>query len=112
MIPALDEEASIASVVGSIARSIVRDVIVVDNGSTDSTAARARAANAIRTNLTGPFFCSRAFVRGLRAAQVRGKIVNISSVHEEIPRAGASEYCASKGGLRNLTRCLALELAP
>ncbi len=68
---------------------------------------------AIRTNLTGPFLCCRSFVRGLTQANAAsGKIVNISSVHEEIPRAAASEYCASKGGLRNLTRCLALELAP
>ena len=41
----------------------------------------------------------------------KGRIINISSVHEDIPRAGASDYCASKGALRNLTRCLALELA-
>ncbi len=68
---------------------------------------------AIRTNLTGPFLCSRAFVRGIAQAGTSGaKIINISSVHEEIPRARASEYCASKGGLRNLTRCLSLELAP
>jgi len=68
---------------------------------------------ALRTNLTGPFLCARAFVRGLAQANAAGgKIVNIGSVHEEIPRAAASEYCASKGGLRNLTRCLSLELAP
>ena len=42
----------------------------------------------------------------------RGKIINITSVHQEIPRAGASGYDASKGALRNLTRTLALELAP
>ncbi len=68
---------------------------------------------AIRTNLTGGFLCARAFVRGVAEAGASGaKVINISSVHEEIPRAGASEYCASKGGLRNLTRCLSLELAP
>jgi len=67
---------------------------------------------AIRTNLTGPFLCARAFLRGLGSDAAGAKIVNISSVHEEIPRAGAAEYCASKGGLRNLTRTLALELAP
>jgi glucose 1-dehydrogenase len=68
--------------------------------------------HAIRTNLTGPFLCTRAFLRGLGADGAGAKIVNISSVHEEIPRAGAAEYCASKGGLRNFTRVLALELAP
>ena len=67
---------------------------------------------AIRTNLTGPFLCTRAFLRGLGTDGNGAKIVNIGSVHEEIPRAGAAEYCASKGGLRNLTRALALELAP
>jgi glucose 1-dehydrogenase len=67
---------------------------------------------ALRTNLTGPFLCTRAFLRGLGTEGAGAKIINISSVHEEIPRAGAAEYCASKGGLRNLTRVLALELAP
>jgi len=67
---------------------------------------------AIRTNLFGPFYCTRSFLAGLGGGGAGAKIVNISSVHEELPRAGAAEYCASKGGLRNLTRCLALELAP
>ena len=67
--------------------------------------------NVLHTNLVGPFLFARAFVRGCRAVKARGKIVNVSSVHEDIPRAGAADYCASKGGLRNLTRCLALELA-
>jgi len=65
----------------------------------------------LKTNLVGPFLFCRAFVRGCKAAKARGKIINVTSVHEEIPRAGAADYCASKGGLRNLTRCLALELA-
>lgn len=38
-------------------------------------------------------------------------IITITSVHEDIPRAGAAGYCASKGARRNLTRRLALELA-
>jgi glucose 1-dehydrogenase len=41
-----------------------------------------------------------------------GRIVNISSVHEEAPTAGQGPYHVAKGGLRNLTRSLALELAP
>ena len=64
----------------------------------------------LRANLVGPFLTCRAFVRG-RKGDEPGRIVNISSVHEDIPRAGAADYCASKGALRNLTRCLALELA-
>lgn len=42
----------------------------------------------------------------------RGSIINITSVHEEIPSPGGVAYDAAKGGLRNITRTLALELAP
>ena len=68
--------------------------------------------DALKTNLYGPFYCCRQFIRQRRAAGGRGKIINITSVHQEIPRAGAAEYDVAKGGLRNLTRTLALELAP
>jgi glucose 1-dehydrogenase len=67
--------------------------------------------DAIRTNLTGPFFCCQQFIRALDGSGKHGSIINITSVHQEIPRAGASAYDASKGGLRNLTTTLALELA-
>lgn len=68
--------------------------------------------NAIRTNLYGPFYCCQHFVRMRRKAGGKGKIINITSVHQEIPRAGAAGYDVAKGGLRNLTRTLCLELAP
>jgi len=67
---------------------------------------------AIRTNLYGYFFCCRRFIQIRKQAGGRGKIINVTSVHEEIPRAGAADYNVSKGGQRNLTRTLALELAP
>jgi glucose 1-dehydrogenase len=66
----------------------------------------------LRVDLTGPFLCCREFVRRRRAAGGGGRILNITSVHEEIPMPGAAAYCAAKGGLRNLSRTLALELAP
>jgi glucose 1-dehydrogenase len=65
----------------------------------------------IRTNLYGTFFCSRAFIRHRKKKGGKGKIINVSSVHEEIVSAGTADYCASKAGVRNLTRTLALELA-
>ena len=64
----------------------------------------------IATNLTGPFLFCRRFARECKQSNRRGKIINVTSVHEEVAVAGGGEYCASKGGLRNLTRCLALEL--
>ncbi|QMU30052.1 SDR family NAD(P)-dependent oxidoreductase [Adhaeribacter radiodurans] len=65
----------------------------------------------IRTNLYGTFFCSRAFIRHRQKQGGKGKIINVSSVHEEIVSAGTADYCASKAAVRNLTRTLALELA-
>ncbi len=67
--------------------------------------------DALKTDLYGPFYCCREFVRVRRAHGGRGKIINITSVHEKIPMAGAAAYDAAKGGLRNLTRTLALEVA-
>ncbi|MFL5334517.1 MAG: SDR family NAD(P)-dependent oxidoreductase [Geminicoccaceae bacterium] len=66
----------------------------------------------IRTDLYGPFFCCQQFIRLRKAAGGRGRIINVTSVHEEIPSPGNAAYGAAKGGLRNLTRSLALELAP
>lgn len=65
----------------------------------------------IRTNLYGPFFTCRRFIRERRSQGGGGRIINITSVHEEIPTDGGSAYDASKGGLRMLTRGLALEVA-
>lgn len=66
----------------------------------------------IRTNLYGPFYASRRFVRERRKAGGGGRIINISSVHEEIPTNGGGAYDASKGALRMFMRNLALEVAP
>lgn len=63
-------------------------------------------------NLRGPFFLTQAFVRRLRDANKPGRIVNISSVHEDMPFPGFATYCCSKGGMRMLMRDLAVELGP
>jgi len=65
----------------------------------------------LKTNLYGPFYCSKIFVNIRKKAGGGGKIINISSIHEDVAHAGGAEYCASKGGIRNFTRCLALEVA-
>jgi glucose 1-dehydrogenase len=68
--------------------------------------------NELKTNVYGPFYCCQQFIRRRRAAGGKGKILNVTSVHEDIPRVGSAGYDAAKGALRNLTRTLALELAP
>lgn len=64
----------------------------------------------IGVNLKGAFLCTQIAAREM-AKRRRGTIVNISSVHEDLPFPGYAAYCASKGGLRMLCRDLALELA-
>lgn len=68
-------------------------------------------------NLTGQFVCAREAARQfLRqppgASPARGKIICISSVHQEIPWAGHVNYASSKGGVRMMMESLAQELAP
>ena len=63
-------------------------------------------------NLRGPFFLTQAFVLRLRDAKKPGRVINISSVHEDMAFPGFSTYCCSKGGLRMLMRNLAVELGP
>ncbi|MEV4654767.1 glucose 1-dehydrogenase [Micromonospora sp. NPDC049301] len=67
---------------------------------------------AIRTNVYGAFFCSRRFVRHRRDQGGRGKIINITSIHQEVARAGGSDYDASKGAMLEFAKSLALEVAP
>jgi glucose 1-dehydrogenase len=67
----------------------------------------------LRSNLYGVFLCGREAARRMVAAGNGGRIVNISSVHEEacnMPDDGP--YQVAKGGVRNLTRSMALELGP
>lgn len=63
-------------------------------------------------NLRGPFFLTQAFVRRLLDAKRAGRIVNISSVHEDMAFPGFTTYCCSKGGLRMFLHNLAVELGP
>lgn len=63
-------------------------------------------------NLRAVFFLTQEFVRRLRQAQRPGRIVNISSVHEDMAFPGFATYCSSKGGVRMLMRDLAVELGP
>ncbi|MFT8243987.1 SDR family NAD(P)-dependent oxidoreductase [Roseomonas sp. BN140053] len=65
----------------------------------------------IRTNLLGPLFCARAFIRQRLRAGGGGRIVNISSVAQHLPTDGSAPYGMSKAGLGSFTRSLSVELA-
>jgi glucose 1-dehydrogenase len=64
----------------------------------------------IGVDLKGAFLCAQAAGREM-AKRGKGTIINISSVHEDLPFPGYAAYCAAKGGLRMLCRDMALELA-
>ncbi|MFQ4144205.1 glucose 1-dehydrogenase [Chlorogloeopsis sp. ULAP02] len=66
----------------------------------------------MNVNIKGAFFATQEIVKHLIATQRRGKIINISSVHEELPFPNFTAYCVSKGGMKMLTRNLAVELGP
>jgi glucose 1-dehydrogenase len=66
----------------------------------------------LNVNLKGAFFLTQAFVRPLIKARLPGRIINISSVHEDMVFPHFSTYCASKGAMRMLMRDLAVELGP
>jgi 3-oxoacyl-[acyl-carrier protein] reductase len=66
----------------------------------------------IDTNLSGTFYVTKAFVPAMLAANAGGAIVNVGATTAIRPRRDGANYCASKAGLLQLTRCLALELAP
>ncbi len=65
----------------------------------------------LAVNLRGAFLCAREQIRQLLADDTPGAIVNVSSVHQLIPKPKFLGYSVSKGGMQNLTRTLALEYA-
>src|SRR6185437_624255 len=64
----------------------------------------------IQVNMTAPFFLAQEFVRHLVERKLPGRIINISSVHEELPFPHFTPYCMAKGGLKMMMRNLAIEL--
>jgi glucose 1-dehydrogenase len=64
----------------------------------------------IEVDMTAPFFLTQAFVKRLVDAKRPGKVINISSVHEELPFPHFTPYCMAKGGLKMMMRNLAIEL--
>jgi len=91
--------------------------VLVNNAGIELCAPFAEVAEAdydrvLDVNLKGAFFTAQAFVRHRLEAGPGGRIINISSVHEQLPFPNFASYSASKGGMMMLMRNLAVELAP
>ncbi|MGI8683463.1 MAG: SDR family NAD(P)-dependent oxidoreductase [Mycobacteriales bacterium] len=115
----ISDETQVASIFDQAMRAFDGVDILMNNAGVDASGTPVAELStevfdkAIRTNLYGAFFCCRRYIQERKAAGSEGgKIINVTSVHEEIPNAGGSDYDCSKGAVRNLTRTLALELAP
>jgi glucose 1-dehydrogenase len=65
----------------------------------------------LAVNLRGAFLCAREAIKHFLATETPGVIINVSSVHQLIPKPNYLGYSVSKGGMQNLTRTLALEYA-
>ncbi len=63
-------------------------------------------------DLKGPFFCAQAAAKEMVKRKIAGRIINISSVHEDLPMPQNIPYCCAKGGIRMFMRTICLELAP
>ncbi len=69
-------------------------------------------SKAIAVNLTGAWLGCQEAARQMVSQGGAGRIINVSSVHEDLPMPTNAPYCAAKGGLRMLMRTIAVELAP
>ncbi len=66
----------------------------------------------LNVDLKGAFFCAQAAAQQMVKSKTAGRIINISSVHEDTAMPNNSPYCCAKGGLRMMTRTICQELAP
>jgi gluconate 5-dehydrogenase len=109
------QAAAVAAAVAALEREAPIDILVnnaainkrgpLDSFSDDDWRALMAA------NLDGPFFVARAVIPGMKTRR-HGKIINVCSLASDIGRPNIVPYATSKGGMRMLTRALAVELAP
>ncbi|WP_149193972.1 SDR family NAD(P)-dependent oxidoreductase [Luteimonas suaedae] len=108
---------AVRAMVAEGARRMGRIDILVNNAGVEHRATFSEVTEAdydrvLDINLKGAFFAAQAFVRHLGDSGRGGRIINISSVHEQLPFPNFTSYSASKGGIKMLMRNLAVELAP
>jgi len=106
----------VANLIDSAVKAFGRLDIVVNNAGVEKKIAFVdypldELQKILDVNLIGPFLVSQAAARQMIRQGQGGRIINISSVHEDLPMPGNAAYCASKGGLRMLARTIAVELA-
>lgn len=113
----LGQAVEVRQLVQESVRQLGRLDILVNNAGTELNADFWKVTEAdydrvLNVNLKGVFFAIQSFAQHLIETKRPGKIINMSSVHEELPFPHFVSYCMSKGGMKMMTRTLAIELAP
>ena len=112
----VSDEADVVRMVGEAAEGLGGIDVLVNNAGIQISRHSDELSSAdfdkvIAVNLRGAFMCAREAIKHFLAEEKPGVIVNVSSVHQLIPKPDYLGYSTSKGGMQNLTRTLALEYA-
>ena len=113
----VSQEADIVRMCGETIDKLGSLDILINNAGIQTAAASHELATddfdkVINVNLRGAYLCAREAIKHFIARGGGGIIINVSSVHEIIPRPQYVSYSISKGGMENMTKTLALEYAP
>jgi glucose 1-dehydrogenase len=112
----VSQESDIVSMVNNVVDTFGSLDILINNAGIQSECPSHELTTAefdkvLDVNLRGAFICARETIKHFLSRNSSGVIINISSVHEIIPRPTYLSYSISKGGMENLTKTLALEYA-
>jgi glucose 1-dehydrogenase len=112
----VSKPAEVQALIDGAVRAFGRLDIVVNNAGIEKKTAfidypLEQAKRILDVNLLGPFLVSQAAAKRMIEQGQGGRLINISSVHEDLPMPLNAAYCMSKGGLRMLMRTIAVELA-
>ena len=109
--------ADLEKLIGAAVRAFGRVDIMVNNAGVETRTSvldttEAQYDKVMQINLKSAFFGTQLAARQMIKQGGGGRIINITSVHEDWPMPGNTAYCLSKGGMRMLTRTAGVELAP
>jgi NAD(P)-dependent dehydrogenase (short-subunit alcohol dehydrogenase family) len=107
---------TVQATIGGLADALGRIDVLVNNAGTGASTPFLEMTldewrHVIDVDLTGAYLAGQEAARRMVQQGDGGRIINVTSVHEHVPLAGSSAYCAAKGGLGLLTKTMALELA-
>ena len=113
----VSEEADIVRMCGEVIEKLGSIDILINNAGIQTASPSHELATSdfdkvIQVNLRGAYLCARETIKHFMERGNGGVIINVSSVHEIIPRPQYVSYSMSKGAMENMTKTLALEYAP